>query len=353
MISGFARRLFKVPKYISHVPRVRVTDAPFRWHYDVSTDKVYEEAIACLKKGVIQRDFVVNRPKQRANSQPVWNLCEPPQLRELMRWRERQEWQLTTVRPDDIYSEVWASYQPFHHRKSPSGICFWPDGVASCAAVLRDATHSLHEEILTDRASVVWAMSFLYLHEFVHQIVEDVVTALEFRIEKDIYLPAQAKWSGCLLMEEALANSYARSLQSTFLAKTKENTNFEAGRSHQAKYDNKPYTPDKEPIIDADVMIQALDAVMREQPAGYRDYVDFGSTIVQSFYDNLFCLIVLLYLCHEFDFNDPIGHSHFFDSQYIHYERDLSIVLDAGRIQNGLSEWAFDHVVVYWNRPSG
>ncbi len=331
MLGGFARRWFKEPRYPG--PRICMT-CDFEWHYAVSQDDEYEEALARLRQGVSKSDFVVRAPVQRTATlepQPVWNLLEPPIHRELM----EPTMELTMVQPEAIYSEVWACYRPFHYADRPAGISLWADGVASCADALRDAVHTLGGT-LTDRAAVVWAMSLLYLHELVHQIVEDVVTALEFRIEEELYRPAQAKWSGYLLMEEALANSFVRSLQSKFLAMPRTHAGYEARRAHQAQYDKKPYTPEPEPIIDAPLMIRALDSIMRTQPAGYRDYVDFGSNIEQLFYDNLFCLVMSLYLPH---------HGRVFHK----YEHELRMVLDAGGLREGWRAWWHDDVV-HWRR---
>jgi hypothetical protein len=332
MIGGFARRWFKEPK--GHGPRVIIDS--FRWHYDVSTDEEYEQALAKLNQGVSLSNFVECTPKD-IKPQPVWNLLNPPRLLDLLH-REDKKWELTTVECDKICSEIWASYRPFHNADRPAGIILGADGTASCAHALQCAV-SKQGGTLTNRAAVVWAMLLLYLHEFVHQVVEDVVTALEFRTGEDLYRRAHAKWSGYILMEEALANSFARSLQSTVLVDSSSGKTYEEGRAHQARYDERPYTAEPEPIIDVSLMIGALDSVMRRQPPGYRDYQNFGPNIVRLFHDNLLTLVTLLYLPHR----NVIYDKHVI----IHYRHEVRQVIDAARLREGWSAW--DHEsIVHW-----
>ncbi len=340
MLPGFARRWFRQPRWVPQLRQPRVAaSASFEWHYNISQDEEYEEALARLREGVPQSDFVRLQVDTALEPQPVWNLHEPPRFHDLL---HREGWEPTTVEPvGPGVAEVWASYRSFHNG-SPAGIFLWADGVASCAHALRDAV-ARQGGTLTDRAAVAWAMSLLYMHELVHQMVEDVVTALEFRIEEELYRPARARWSGYLLMEEALANSFALSLQKWFLAPPQRSTSYEGARSLQARHDQKPYTPEPEPVIDAPLMIRALESIMRTQPAGYRDFVDFGPNekhMDRVLRDNLLCLVILLYLPHT---------SSSLRWDLHHYMHDLHILEEAWP-----SWYSWEHErsgVVRWGRP--
>jgi hypothetical protein len=200
---------------------------------------------------------------------------------------------------------------------------------------------------LTDRAAIAWALPVLYRHELVHHIVEDIVSALEFRSEDySIFQRAQSRWSGFILMEEAIANSLAFSVQSKFLDSTATRGTFEAERQHQAQYDKRSFVQDEEPSIDPNLMLKAISDVFRSQPVGYRDFIDLGSDWMPLLAKNLRTLIWLLYLN-----DDPPG---IHRKSWHHHRIELDEVFVAFENCSGpdLRRWHHDGTV-HWGQPNG
>jgi hypothetical protein len=137
-------------------------------------------------------------------------------------------------------------------------------------------------------------------------------------------------------MEEAIANSLAFSVQSWFLASTATRGTSEADRRHQARYDKRCFSPDAEPSIDPPLMLQAIEGVLRSQPVGYRDFIDFGSDCMRRFAKNLYTLIRLLYL--NDGWHRQMGE---LDDVFVVFENC-----------HGVDRWHHDGTV-HWGQPNG
>jgi hypothetical protein len=275
--------------------------AGFDLGYAVSTDAEYEESLDILKQGVPPQAMVERVGPTKTQSQPKWDLQNPPDLHDLLHNRLGKNSEPVFIDAPDIFRETWACYRPFHTSREKGGIVLWASGVAACASRLQQAVGQVGG-VLSDRAAVVWAMSLLHWHELVHHIVEDLVSALEFTTEdRSIFNEAQVRWSGFVAMEEAIANSFAYSVQHEYLAHRTVLPNlsyerYEEGRRRQAQIDNASYVPETEPVVDRGVMLQALTNVLRGQPVGYCNFVDFGQRWTRLLVANLQTLIYLLYL---------------------------------------------------------
>lgn len=287
LIAGFSRRLIRASSN-------RGFGAPawdFKHHYSHSHEPQYEEALAELRKGVRFTGFAVPSPLAKSEPQITWDLQAPPELR----WH-KPEWEPRMVEVPQTYHEVCPCYRPFHAYKAEGGIYLWPKGVAACASAMKTAVTEVGGS-LTDRAAVVWARHMLFWHEVVHNIVEDVVSFMELQVEDyGIFERARKRWGDFIVMEEAIANSLAFSMQSDFFKYEHPEGSFEALRRDAARNANKDFQEEPEPDITLDLMLSALEAIIRASPVGYRDFADWGSRAERLFLENLTVLIQMLYM---------------------------------------------------------
>lgn len=286
----------------------RVIDADFAWHYEASTDEEYQQAIRSLataNPAGFSRTYGGRILTGPLTPQPMWDLSEPDQV--------------STYEPRDVPGdadqpavsvETLAFFSPAHFARAGGprshGIHLWPEGTASFAAMLQNEAKKARFTV-TNRAAVVWAIAFLYLHEMFHQVVEDAVSVLEFKLGyagSSVYADAQKRHYGYIMMEEALCNSFARTRMINFFGRTGD---YEAEREQQARNDDHVYVPDPQPNIRRNALLRALDNVLRQSPPGYRDFMCFRRQ--SQLTTNLAALLQRLYFTDDPPHRLPSKHS--------------------------------------------
>ncbi len=210
-------------------------------------------------------DDLLNTPLEKrfgVLAQPIWSMDSLPPL-------SSNEDELLVEQPTVISDEgnaafdILAWYSPLHFDgQARYGIYLPSEGIVHLADELK---RSLPDNgWLDQRLAIYWAAHILYLHELGHAFIERLVFAMEKPGENAFYEVASEKYAGLILMEEALCNTFVCAMHQTVLAEMKDD--FASLSKHK------------------DELHQVLIKFMRQQPRGYRDFIEIKVEPQRSYF---------------------------------------------------------------------
>lgn len=230
-------------------------------------------------------DELLNNPlptRLGIRSQPVWPMDSVPALDS----EKNSEW---NVQPTVIGEEgnsgfdILAWYSPLHFDGADRyGIYLPCEGIVHLADELANLLTSTCKN-LSKISLLNWATLILYLHEMGHAFIERLVFSMERHGESRCYEIAAQRYSGLMLMEEAICNTFVCGMHQTILKKSNN----------------------QELSLHSQELQKALISYMRQQPAGYRDFVEISVTPQRSsvFVQNCKALLKFVYEIDELQQN--------------------------------------------------
>lgn len=209
-------------------------------------------------------------------SQPVWPMDSVLSIES--KKNSESEWE---IQPFVIGEEgnsafdILAWYSPSHFDGADRyGIYLPYEGIVHLADELFNLLAKACKK-LSKRSLIHWAALILHLHEMGHAFIERLVFSMERHSGIRSYEKAAQRYSGLILMEEALCNTFVCGMHQAVLKKI--------GNEDLSNHSQELH--------------KALITYMRQQPAGYRDFVEISVLPQQSrvFVENCKAILKFVY----------------------------------------------------------
>ena len=268
VLSPFAQTFVLKERLLQRQESVAIRlDAGLSWHWRARHDNLAWEVLGQLDqllKGRL-RGYSEMGPCV-VQKQPIWGMEEcgreiwPRRTSEnvsLDRRDSREEAPESTGRCQHWRIEHWAYYCPAHiFDSSKYGIHLTKRGIAKLAQAIRRLCPDQPLEII-----LIAAMYKLFAHEMCHAWIEDICSLIDFAEgestskEDSRYARTQRRYNGYIFMEEAICNTAAYGWLGKFLGEQSD-----GGDANL-------------PTFDARIVLDAFCSWMRNQPAGYKDFL--------------------------------------------------------------------------------